>query len=131
MGDQKTNEIIAIKQILSSCAKNKFIASPPPGLRCASVVLPLLMVDGKIHMLFTKRTHLVRDHQNQVSFPGGVCEEEDETPMHTACREFEEELGIPISTSEIAAAMPARETVTGYFIFPYIVILDDIDIIAN
>ncbi|MDY0133292.1 MAG: CoA pyrophosphatase [Desulforegulaceae bacterium] len=31
---------------------------------------------------------------NQVAFPGGIVDEEDKSPLHTALREVEEELGI-------------------------------------
>lgn len=40
-------------------------------------------------------------HSNQVGFPGGRVEEEDQNLMHTALRETEEEVGIPKREVEV------------------------------
>jgi len=69
----------------------------------------------------------VSDHQNQISFPGGVSEEEDETTLHTALREFEEEIGISLSKDNILGVIQPRGTSTGYFIYPFVAFLSNID----
>ena len=55
----------------------------------------------KWHMVFMKRTQDGRVHGGQVSFPGGKMEPDDQTIIHTALREAEEELGIPANEVEI------------------------------
>lgn len=40
-------------------------------------------------------------HSNQIGFPGGRVEEEDENLEHTALRETEEEVGIPRSEVQV------------------------------
>lgn len=40
-------------------------------------------------------------HSNQVGFPGGRVEDQDQDLMHTALRETEEEVGIPRSEVEV------------------------------
>jgi len=40
-------------------------------------------------------------HSNQVGFPGGKVEEEDVDLAHTALRETEEEIGIPLNTISV------------------------------
>ena len=59
-------------------------------LKCAAVLLPLTFYDDEWHLLFTRRTDTLNDHSGQVSFPGGQCDLEDETPEDTALREAEE-----------------------------------------
>ena len=109
--------------------RNKFqfsdeIVATPDGFRCAAVVIPFVQLDGKLHIIFTKRTATVRDHQNQISFPGGACEVFDKTELDAALRELEEEIGIQIPLESVFGALEARKTVTGYFITPFIAFID-------
>ena len=57
----------------------------------AAVLIPLIVHDGHIKILFTKRTDKVGTHKGQISFPGGHLNE-DEDPRSAAVREFHEEL---------------------------------------
>ncbi|MGD8775663.1 MAG: CoA pyrophosphatase, partial [Syntrophobacterales bacterium] len=59
----------------------------------AAVLLPLLLKDDTLHILFTKRTQTVKVHKGQVSFPGGVRDPNDHSLMTTALREAQEEIG--------------------------------------
>ncbi len=49
----------------------------------------------KVNFVLILRKTYKGVHSNQVGFPGGRVEEEDENLMHTALRETEEEVGIP------------------------------------
>ena len=95
----------------------------PRGFRCAAVVVPLVMVEEDIFVLFTKRTATVHDHQNQMSFPGGACESEDRTILETALREMNEEIGVSIPLNAVLGALEPRKTVTGYFITPFVAMI--------
>ena len=80
----------------------KALTNPPPHPegeqeRNAAVLLPLYEKDGEWFVLFTRRTHLVLTHRGQVSFPGGMADPGDHSPLQTALREAEEELGLPSS----------------------------------
>ena len=112
-----------ISPLLQKCMNPHF----PEGYTCAAVVVPLILVESDICVLFTKRTASVRDHQNQISFPGGACEPEDRTILETAIREMNEEIGISIPLNAILGALAPRTTVTGYFITPVIATLASLE----
>ncbi len=78
------------------------IDTPPPLLR-AGVLIPLVMRDNAIELLFTRRTDTVLTHKGQISFPGGQREDADVETVETALRESYEEIGLE----------PSRVTVLG------------------
>lgn len=60
-----------------------------------SAVMVLLCADeGKLFIPLTQRFAYEGLHSGQVSFPGGKFEQHDESLVHTALRECEEEIGI-------------------------------------
>ena len=69
--------------------------------RRAAVLLPIFEKEGVPHLLFEKRTTLVRDHKGQISFPGGAFQRRDGRLMATALRESEEEVGIRLGDVEV------------------------------
>ena len=72
-------------------------------------------------LLFTVRSHHVRDHKGEISFPGGVRHEEDPDLLATALRETEEELGVGADSLDVIGALPPVHTVvTGYVILPIV-----------
>ena len=90
----------------------------------AAVLIPLLKKDGEYHLLFTKRTDTLRDHKGQISFPGGRCEKHDTTPLDTALRESNEEIGLSVDAIEVVGALDDRPTMhTNYLITPYVGII--------
>ena len=62
-------------------------------IRKAAVVI-LIINDNQKQIVFTKRTNLLKNHPNQISFPGGAYEKKDKTLSCTAVREVEEEIGV-------------------------------------
>ena len=61
----------------------------------ASVLISLFSEGRRPGLLLTKRSERLTTYQGQISFPGGRREPEDATPVATALREANEELGIP------------------------------------
>ena len=86
----------------------------------ASVMIPLVVYEEKISVLFTKRTNNVRDHQGQISFPGGAIETEDLSPLSAAYRETFEEIGLPRNHITLLGELNPRNTITGYYVYPFI-----------
>ncbi|KAK6733173.1 hypothetical protein RB195_017125 [Necator americanus] len=58
-----------------------------------SVLVPLLEVNSRASVLFTKRSIHLKSHRGEVCFPGGKMEKE-ETAEEAALRETQEEIGV-------------------------------------
>jgi 8-oxo-dGTP pyrophosphatase MutT (NUDIX family) len=95
-------------------------SDPPPDLLPAGVLAPLFLMAEELHLLFTQRTFTVRDHQGQISFPGGVQDRDDPDLLATALREAEEEIGLDPETVEVLGPLHPVATVTGYWIKPFV-----------
>jgi 8-oxo-dGTP pyrophosphatase MutT (NUDIX family) len=71
-------------------------------------------------VLLTQRAQHLPDHPGQVSFPGGKIDNGDESPMHSALREAEEEIGLHRSNVEPIGYLDLYMTTLGYRIVPLI-----------
>lgn len=91
-----------------------------PNLIPAAVLVPLFFQDGELQVLLTQRTTLVRDHQGQVSFPGGVRSPQDASSLVAALRETQEEIGLEPEAVEVLGALPPISTLTGYCIHSFV-----------
>jgi len=87
----------------------------------AAVLIPLYIKDGQYYILFIQRTDRVRDHKNQISFPGGACEDIDTCLADTAIREAEEEIGLDHNCVSIVGQLDDMATAgTNYVISPVV-----------
>ncbi len=89
------------------------------GLRNAAVLIPLVQRE-QWHVLLTKRTDHLNNHAGQVSFPGGRADAADLSPLDTALRETEEEVGIQRDLVETVGVLQAHQTVTGFNVIPVV-----------
>ncbi|XP_013404095.1 uncharacterized protein LOC106169237 [Lingula anatina] len=78
--------------------------------REAAVLVPLCTVNGVPAILFTLRTTRMNNHRGQVSFPGGMKDEDDGSIVDTAIREMEEELGISSSKIDVWGTLPTTSS---------------------
>ena len=94
------------------------------GRRPAAVLVPVL-TDGAgfLRLMLTQRTAHLRDHAGQISFPGGRVEAHDATPMDTALRETEEEIGLSRERVEILGFLPEYRTGTGFRVTPVVALV--------
>lgn len=99
---------------------SKAVHLPGLQLRESAVLAPIVLRDGVPHLVFTKRPMTLRHHAGQISFPGGGREEGDETPLHTALRETNEELGIPPSAVEALGMLDELPTITAFRVRPFV-----------
>lgn len=86
----------------------------------AAVLLPLYQDQDTWHLLFTRRTEYVESHRGQVSFPGGVIDSDDESPIQAALREVHEEIGIEPTDIEILGMLDPLLTTTQFSITPIV-----------
>ena len=63
-------------------------------LRLAAVLVPVVQYDSGPSILLTRRADHLDKHSGQVAFPGGKVEKRDASPVETALREAEEEIGL-------------------------------------
>ncbi len=68
--------------------------------RQAAVLMPVFQWENEYHFLLTRRTEEVQTHKGQISFPGGM-REDNEDLVKTALRETFEEVGIEANRIEI------------------------------
>jgi 8-oxo-dGTP pyrophosphatase MutT (NUDIX family) len=86
----------------------------------ASVLIPLIQRDTGLTMLLTRRTAHLSNHAGQVSFPGGRAEPHDRSPIDTALRETEEEIGLARQHIEPIGHLPDYFTNSGYRVTPIV-----------
>ena len=91
-----------------------------PNLRVSAVLIPLLLKDGEVHVLLTKRTSKVGTHKGDVSFPGGARDPEDPDLLHTAVRETAEEVGIAGSDIEYIGEFDHFMSIAGFHVSTFV-----------
>ena len=69
--------------------------------RGAAVLMPLFELEDDLHVVYIRRSDHVESHRGQVAFPGGRVDPADESLLHTALREAQEEVGIEPATVEV------------------------------
>ena len=89
----------------------------------AAVLFPIVQRGSGETVLLTQRTAHLRDHAGQISFPGGRVEADDPSPVHTALRETEEEIGLAREHVEILGFLPEYHTGTGFRVTPVVALL--------
>ena len=91
----------------------------------AAVLVGLVERSSGLHVVLTERSHDLRDHPGQVSFPGGRIESHDPHPAATALREAHEEIGLAPDLVELAGYLDAYLTVTGFIVTPVVGFVTD------
>lgn len=89
----------------------------------ASVLMPIVLRETGPTMLLTQRTAHLSDHGGQISFPGGRVEQHDSSPIDTALRETEEEVGLHRRHVEVVGTLPDYLTGTGFRVTPVVSIV--------
>ncbi|XP_065423337.1 peroxisomal coenzyme A diphosphatase NUDT7 isoform X4 [Chrysemys picta bellii] len=101
---------------------NKFSHLP---LAKASVLMPLMVKDGKLYVLFTVRSMKLRRSPGEVCFPGGKSEPTDRDEIATALREAKEEVGLcPEQVEVICRLVPGIDKV-GSLVTPVVGFIED------
>jgi 8-oxo-dGTP pyrophosphatase MutT (NUDIX family) len=87
----------------------------------AAVLVPLFERGGDLHAVFTTRREDLRRHAGEISFPGGREDDTDHDLVHTALREAEEEIGLPVDAVEVLGALQPTPTIaTSYAVYPFV-----------
>jgi len=103
-GDQGTDQMLAI------------LAREQP-IRPAAVLIPV--VDhSQPTVLLTQRSAHLNEHAGQISFPGGKIDAADASPLETALREAEEEIGLDREFIDPIGYLDVYGTSFGFRILP-------------
>ena len=84
----------------------------------AAVLLPVVFHERQWQIILTKRSAGLRRHTGQISFAGGKKEPQDETPVRTALREAEEEIGTRATIWQTFPVLPPHYSPSGYEVRP-------------
>jgi 8-oxo-dGTP pyrophosphatase MutT (NUDIX family) len=118
---QTTNDLPWIIRDLLNSRPRKAIEEHGASLRRAAVLIPLFKTASEYRILFTKRTDTVDAHKGQISFPGGKIEDEDVSPLETALREADEEIGLSRKDVTVLGQMDdARTLSSNYIVHPFV-----------
>jgi 8-oxo-dGTP pyrophosphatase MutT (NUDIX family) len=95
--------------------------------KIAGVLVIIHCHEGKPHILLTKRSGKLTNHPSQISFPGGNFCNDDITPLDTALRETNEEIGISVSRDYVIGSLECVQTTTSnYSIYPYVAMVESL-----
>ena len=96
------------------------LKKPPLLLKKSAVCILVVGEEEAPEILFTLRSEGLPHHQGEVSFPGGLSEENDLNATATALRETYEEIGLPSSSIDVIDSLPPLITVSGYHVTPIV-----------
>lgn len=93
--------------------------------RDSAVLVPLLMKDGELHILFEVRADKLKSQPGEICFPGGTIERGsaagmEENPQTAAVRETMEELLVQENNIEVIAPLDILIIPTGMIIYPFL-----------
>ena len=83
-----------------------------------SVLIPLIEINGELHVLFEIRSYDLLNQPGEVCFPGGKMES-GEKPSETAMRETMEELNLSSNQLKIIGSLPPLTTPFHFTLFPF------------
>ncbi len=97
-----------------------------------AVLLPLICIEGKIHIIYEVRAKHMKTQPGEISFPGGKVEI-GENFREAAIRETYEEIGIPKDKIEVIGKLDFITRESHAMVYPYIGVLhvDYHSLVAN
>ncbi len=127
---KSTEVITALRQRLESIEHAgmliDILESHYPSARNASVLIGLFDKNNETYVSFIRRASTLRAHSGEIAFPGGAADVSDVSPIITALREAQEEIGLDPSRVEVLGIMPpVFTTVSNFLITPVVAYLPE------
>lgn len=88
-------------------------------MKKASVLIPIINIDGSHFILFEVRSKSLRSQPSEISFPGGMIEK-GESPIEACIRETCEELGTTKDNIEILSKLDLFVNPSNMIIHPFV-----------
>ena len=102
------------------------LGSHYPSARNASVLVGLFDQNNETHVAFIRRASTLRAHSGEIAFPGGAADVSDVSPIVTALREAQEEIGLDPSRVDVLGIMaPVFTVVSNFLITPVVAYLPE------
>src|ERR1700737_2463433 len=92
-----------------------------PLARKAAVLIGLFEQEEELYLVFIRRATTLRSHSGEIAFPGGSVDLTDASPVETALREAQEEIGLDPSRVEVLGILPPVFTVVSNFLITPVV----------
>ncbi|NLY80286.1 MAG: CoA pyrophosphatase [Lysinibacillus sp.] len=94
----------------------------------SAVLIPIVEVDGELHIVFEVRSLNMRKQPGDISFPGGKIDPTDKSPLEAALRETYEELGVNPQKVQILGELSPLITSPSFVIYPFVAFINYEDI---
>ena len=91
--------------------------------RPAAVLIPVIDRRPEASVLLTRRTETLSQHAGQIAFPGGKMDQTDGSPVDTALREAEEEVGLDRAHVEVIGFLETYQTITNIRVAPAVAVV--------
>jgi 8-oxo-dGTP pyrophosphatase MutT (NUDIX family) len=88
--------------------------------RPAAVLVPIVARPEGLSVILIQRPATMAAHPGEVSFPGGKVEAGDASPVETALREAEEEIGLARTHVEVLGFLDSYQVGSGFRIVPVV-----------
>ena len=113
--------------------KIKSYSGTPPVEELRKAAVLIAITDSKDpELIYTLRSNKVGSHGGEVSFPGGMYEQEDNTLQITALRESQEETGLDKAKVNILGPIDTVVSRFNVSVTPYVgIVPDDIELNDN
>src|SRR2546426_4047272 len=122
---KSTEVILALRERLEPIehadAPGDSLESNHLSARKASVLLGLFDQNNETYLAFIRRASTLRAHSGEIAFPGGATEVNDVSPIGTALREAQEEIGLDPTRVEVLGILPPVFTVVSNFLITPVV----------
>ena len=90
------------------------------------MLIPLFDENNETLVSFIRRASTLRAHSGEIAFPGGAADDSDVSPIVTALREAQEEIGLAPSRVEALGIMsPVFTVVSNFLITPVVAYLPE------
>ncbi|GBE88498.1 hypothetical protein SCP_1303140 [Sparassis crispa] len=113
--------------------KELICPSDRPTARLAAVLVLLYERAGKLRVLLTTRSKLLRTHPGQTALPGGKVDETDVDVTQTAYREAYEEVALPLKCPDMHTVTVMRPYLSSskLLVTPVVALLTDISVLDD
>ncbi len=99
----------------------KWLSCLESGVRPSAVVMLLVPPEKPFNdacVVLTRRSPRLRSHSGQIGFAGGRADPGESTPVATALRELEEELGLASEHVMVHGVLQTIRSIDGHLVFP-------------